>query len=59
MTLLRENREYDQVIPIFSLDEKFRSAALKALGETRVEMILVDYMLDMSKLFTETYLPTK
>jgi len=47
------------VIPIFSLDGKFRSAALKALGETRVEMKLVNHMPDMSKFYTETYLPTK
>jgi NitT/TauT family transport system substrate-binding protein len=54
-----ENREYDQVIQIFSRDGKFHPAALKALGETFVEMKLVDHVPDMSKLYTEAFLPAK
>ncbi|HKT16586.1 MAG TPA: ABC transporter substrate-binding protein [Stellaceae bacterium] len=54
-----ENREYDDVIKIFSPDGRFHPAGLKALGEAFVEMKLLDQAPDMSKLYTDAFLPTK
>ncbi len=52
-----ETKEYDLVMPTFSTNGKFDRAALKILQEFFLEMKLLDTTPDMSKLYTEAYLP--
>ena len=52
-----ETKEYDLVMPTFSTNGKFDRAALKILQESFLEMKLLDTTPDMSKLYTEAYLP--
>lgn len=52
-----ESKEYDLVMPIFSSDGKFHPAALRTLQESFVEMGTFEKAPDMSKLYTEDYLP--
>jgi hypothetical protein len=40
-------------------DGHFQASGLKVIQESLVEMGLVDTKPDMSKLYTEAYLPTK
>lgn len=54
-----ENREYDQVVPMFSPDGKFEPAAMKTLQESFVEMGMIDAKIDLSEFYTEAYLPEK
>lgn len=54
-----ESKEYDLVMPTFSTDGKFDPVALKTLRASFVEMKLLDAEPDMSKLYTEAYLPAK
>src|SRR6185437_12447220 len=54
-----ENREYDDVIKIFSPDGRFHAEGLKALGEAFVEMKLLDHAPEMTKLYTDAFLPAK
>jgi NitT/TauT family transport system substrate-binding protein len=54
-----QSREYDLVIPIFSSDGKFHAAALKTLQQSFIEMGVFDKEPDLSKLYTEAYLPAK
>ena len=54
-----ENREYDDVIKIFSPDGRFHVEGLKALGEAFVEMKLLDHAPEMTKLYTDAFLPAK
>jgi hypothetical protein len=54
-----ENREYDDVITIFSPDGRFHPEGLKALGEAFVEMKLLDHAPEMTKLYTDAFLPAK
>ena len=52
-----ESEEYDLVMPIFSLDGRFHPEALKTLQQSFIDMKMVDGAPDMSKLYTEAYLP--
>jgi len=45
------------VMPVFSDDGHFHAAALKTLRQSFVEMKTLDAAPDMSKLYTEAYLP--
>lgn len=54
-----ENQEYDLVMPIFSSDGHFHPSALKTLQQSFVDMKMVDGAPDMSKLYTEAYLPSQ
>lgn len=52
-----ENQEYDLVMPMFSDDGKFQAAGLKTIQNSFVEMKVFDTRPDMSKLYTEAFLP--
>jgi ABC-type nitrate/sulfonate/bicarbonate transport system substrate-binding protein len=52
-----ESEEYDLVMPIFSRDGRFHAAALKTLQQSFTEMGTLDHAPDMTKLYTEAYLP--
>jgi len=54
-----ENQEYDLVMPIFSTDGRFHAGALKTLQQSFVDMGSVDHAPDMSKLYTEAFLPAE
>ena len=54
-----ESQEYDMVMPIFSRDGRFHAAALKTLQQSFVDMGTLDHAPDMSKLYTEAYLPKR
>ena len=47
------------MIKIFSPDGRFHVEGLKALGEAFVEMKLLDHAPDMTKLYTDAFLPAK
>lgn len=50
-------KNYDEIMPVFSLDGRFRSKALEVLAGSFVEMGLLPDKPDMSKLTTEQFLP--
>jgi NitT/TauT family transport system substrate-binding protein len=50
-------RNYDEVLPILSKDGRFNSKALAVLGKSFVDIGLLPAAPDMSKLYTEAYLP--
>jgi ABC-type nitrate/sulfonate/bicarbonate transport system substrate-binding protein len=50
-------RNYDEIMPIFSRDGKFRPKALDVLAGSFVEMGLLPEKPDMAKLYTEQFLP--
>jgi NitT/TauT family transport system substrate-binding protein len=52
-----EEREYDIVVPRFSTDGKFDPKALATLGRSFVDLKILDREPDMSKLYTEAFLP--
>ena len=52
-----ESKEYDLVMPIFSPDGKFHPVAIQTLAESFVEMGTFDHPPDLTKFYTETYLP--
>jgi NitT/TauT family transport system substrate-binding protein len=52
-------RTYDEVMPMFSDDGRFKPSALKVLAKSFVELNTLPAEPDMSKLFTEAFLPTK
>jgi NitT/TauT family transport system substrate-binding protein len=52
-----ENKEYDLVMPMFTTDGHFQAAGLKTIQESFKDLHLVDGDVDMSKLYTEAYLP--
>jgi ABC-type nitrate/sulfonate/bicarbonate transport system substrate-binding protein len=54
-----EDGEYDLVMPTFSTDGKFAAAPLDVLQGSFIEMGLLATKPDMSKLYTEAYLPSK
>jgi len=49
--------EYDSLMPYFSKDGKFSAAALKVLAQSFVDMGTLPAAPDMSKLYTEAFLP--
>jgi NitT/TauT family transport system substrate-binding protein len=51
-------RAYDEVMPSLSDTGKFDPKALKVLGQSFIDMKLLDKAPDMSKLYTEKFLPS-
>jgi len=51
------SRTYDEVIPMFSADGKFSSQGLAVLAKSFVELHTLPTEPDMSKLYTEAFLP--
>ncbi len=52
-----ESQEYDLVMPMFSADGKFQKAGLDTIQESFIEMKMLETKPDMSKLYTEEFLP--
>ena len=52
-----EGKEFDLVMPMFSADGKFEPTALETLAQSFVDLKVLDAKPDMSKLYTEKYLP--
>ena len=52
-----ESKEYDLVMPIFSPDGKFHPAAIQTLADSFVEMGTFAHAPDLTKFYTEAYLP--
>jgi ABC-type nitrate/sulfonate/bicarbonate transport system substrate-binding protein len=52
-------KEYDTVMPMFLTNGHFDPAAMKALQESLAEMGLLAGASDLSKLYTEAYLPSE
>jgi ABC-type nitrate/sulfonate/bicarbonate transport system substrate-binding protein len=50
-------KNYDEIMPVFSLDGRFKPKALDVLAGSFVEMGLLPEKPDMSKLTTEQFLP--
>jgi NitT/TauT family transport system substrate-binding protein len=50
-------RNYDEIMPVFSQDGRFKPKALEVLAGSFVEMGLLPQKPDMSKLYTEQFLP--
>ena len=51
------SRVYDELMPMFSDTGKFDPAALATLSKSYVELQLLPEEPDMSKLYTEAFLP--
>jgi len=51
------NRNYDELMPMFSDDGKFNPKALATLAKSYVELKVLPAEPDMSKLYTEAFLP--
>jgi ABC-type nitrate/sulfonate/bicarbonate transport system substrate-binding protein len=51
------SRNYDELMPMFSDDGKFNPKALSTLAKSYVELKLLPVEPDMSKLYTEAFLP--
>src|ERR1700720_3290999 len=52
-------RTYDEVMPMFSDDGRFKASALNVLAKSFVELNTLPAEPDMSKLYTEAFLPAK
>lgn len=52
-----EDSEYDLVMPMFSSDGKFEPKALQVLDDSFVELKILDTKPDLSKYYTEQFLP--
>jgi hypothetical protein len=52
-----EEHEFDTVMPMFSADGKFDKRALGVLARSLVEVGMVEREPDLSKLYTEEFLP--
>ena len=52
-------RTYDEVMPMFSDDGRFKASALEVLAKSFVELNTLPAKPDMSKLYTEAFLPAK
>jgi NitT/TauT family transport system substrate-binding protein len=52
-------RTYDEVMPMYSDDGRFRPSALAVLSKSFVELNTLPAEPDMSKLYTEAFLPAK
>jgi len=50
-------RSYDTLIPMFSDDGRFSTKALEVLGRSYVDLKFLPVRPDMSKLYTEEFLP--
>jgi len=53
------SRTYDEVMPMFSGDGLFKASALKVLAKSWVELGTLQTEPDVSKLYTEAFLPAK
>jgi NitT/TauT family transport system substrate-binding protein len=53
------DRVYDQLMPTFSTDGKFPPAALDKLRASMIDLGTIDSSVDMSKLYTEEFLPKR
>jgi len=53
------SRTYDEVMPMYSDDGRFRASALAVLAKSFVELNTLPAEPDMSKLYTEAFLPAK
>jgi ABC-type nitrate/sulfonate/bicarbonate transport system substrate-binding protein len=53
------SRTYDEVMPMFSDDGRFKASALMVLAKSFVELNTLPAEPDMSKLYTEAFLPAK
>jgi ABC-type nitrate/sulfonate/bicarbonate transport system substrate-binding protein len=53
------SRVYDEIMPMFSDDGRFNPAALATLARSYVELELLPSEPDMTKLYTEEFLPVK
>jgi NitT/TauT family transport system substrate-binding protein len=53
------SRTYDDVMPMFSDTGRFNPKALAVLAKSFVQMGVLDKEPDMSKLYTEKFLPVK
>jgi len=53
------SRTYDEVMPMFSDDGRFKASALNVLAKSFVELGTLPAEPDMSKLYTEAFLPAK
>jgi NitT/TauT family transport system substrate-binding protein len=51
------SRVYDELMPMFSDTGRFASKALETLAKSYVELKLLPSEPDMSKLYTEAFLP--
>jgi hypothetical protein len=51
------NRVYDEIMPMFSDTGRFDPAALATLRKSYVELKILPTEPDMSKLYTEAFLP--
>jgi NitT/TauT family transport system substrate-binding protein len=52
-----EDREYDLVMPMFSLDGKFIPSAVRTIQQSFVELKILDTEPDLTKYYTEKFLP--
>jgi ABC-type nitrate/sulfonate/bicarbonate transport system substrate-binding protein len=52
-------RTYDEVMPMYSDDGRFKPSALKVLAKSFVELNTLPAEPDMSKLYTEAFLPAQ
>lgn len=52
-----ETKEYDLVMPMYSADGRFPASGLKVLAKSFVELKILDTEPDLSKYYTEEYLP--
>ena len=53
------SKVYDRLIDNYSTDGKFNPRALAMLARSYVELKLLDHEPDMTKLYTEAFLPKK
>jgi hypothetical protein len=54
-----EDREYDLVMPMFTDDGKFPPSAMAVLQTSFVELQLLDKEPDLTKYYTEEFLPRR
>jgi hypothetical protein len=54
-----QTREYDKAMPMMSRDLRFQPKALDVLRRTLVELEILTTAPDMSKLYTEQFLPPR
>jgi NitT/TauT family transport system substrate-binding protein len=54
-----EDKEYDLVMPMFSDDGKFSPSAVAVLAQSFVDLKILDAKPDLTKYYTEDYLPKK
>jgi ABC-type nitrate/sulfonate/bicarbonate transport system substrate-binding protein len=52
-----ETREYDLVMPMYSADRKFHASGLKVLSQSFADLKLLDSEPDLTKYYTEEFLP--